>query len=280
MAEAFGFFPIQRTMCNMTFYIMEGRNFVRKKSSLTRRKVLYSPQFERTRHNASVMGQASKIGSFLFNSLPVRWRQSWMYRTFTGEAYKMLKKGKTEREIRLFLWDLYIKDVVDKADIPQSSSPEPAPIKREYKKKNTSYWETKTRKSIQRKTRKQQRIIYSNLLAEASKMASELYQEMPAETRNRSHYQQLTAWAMQFLKEQEQQETEITPVALEPAPDHITQVKQQNITDKVSYINCKKGVFYFIPSISNRFCCERPASLSLPLRFITICHNNISAAPA
>jgi hypothetical protein len=36
MAEVFAPFPIQRTMCNLTCYMMEGRNFVRTKSSLTR----------------------------------------------------------------------------------------------------------------------------------------------------------------------------------------------------------------------------------------------------
>ncbi len=92
MAEHFAPFPIQRTMCNLTFYVMEGRNFVRKKSSLTRRKVLYSPRFARTRHNAGIMAKASAIGSQVYNALPEYWRQGWMFRSFTGEAYKMLRK--------------------------------------------------------------------------------------------------------------------------------------------------------------------------------------------
>ena len=91
MAEAFAPFIINRTIGKLTFYCMEGRNFVRKKSSLTRRKVLHSPRFERTRQNAAVMGQASKIGAFLYKALPVHWRKFWMYRSFTGEAYTMLK---------------------------------------------------------------------------------------------------------------------------------------------------------------------------------------------
>ena len=69
MAEAFAPFRIQRTIGKLTFYMMEGRNFVRKKSSLTRHKVLYSPQFENTRHNAGIMGKAAKIGSLVFNAL-------------------------------------------------------------------------------------------------------------------------------------------------------------------------------------------------------------------
>ena len=75
MAEAFAPFRIQRTIGNLTFYMMEGRNFVRKKSSLTR-------------HFAGLMAKASKIGSHVYNALPEYWRQGWMYRSFTGEAYK------------------------------------------------------------------------------------------------------------------------------------------------------------------------------------------------
>jgi hypothetical protein len=242
MAEAFPPFPIQRTIGNLTFYLMEGRNFVRKKSSLTRRKVLYSPAFERTRHNASLMGRASKIGSFLFNSLPAHWRQSWMYRSFTGEAYTLLKKGKEEREIRQFLYDRYIQEVVNKQTKAQPVVTETNTTKRAYIKKDTTYWETKTQKSIQRKVRKQQRQLYSNRLADASKMASELYQEIPVEERNRSHFQQLTAWAMQFLKKQEEAD------AVTELPTH-----QPNYR-KISYINSKKGKRYFIPSLNVSNC--------------------------
>ena len=98
MAEVFAPFRIERTMCSLTFYMMEGRNFVRKKSALTRRKVLHSPQFKNTRHFAGLMGRASKIGSQVYNALPEYWRQGWMYRSFTGEAYTMLTTGKREEE--------------------------------------------------------------------------------------------------------------------------------------------------------------------------------------
>src|SRR5262245_57065060 len=114
MAKVFAPFPIQRTMCNLTFYMMEGRNFVRKKSSLTRRKVLYAPCFKNTRHFAALMGKASKIGSQVYNALPENWRQGWMYRSFTGEAYTMLKTGKKEEEIQQLLMQRYVEPIVNK----------------------------------------------------------------------------------------------------------------------------------------------------------------------
>src|SRR5690242_20035068 len=137
MAEAFAPFPIQRTIGKLTFYMMEGRNFVRKKSSLTRRKVLYSPQFEHTRHNAGVMGKASKIGSLVYNALPEYWRQGWMYRSFTGEAYTMLKKGKKEVEIQQVLLQRYVEPVVNKQTENDVVVPSFEPPKRAYRKVNS-----------------------------------------------------------------------------------------------------------------------------------------------
>jgi hypothetical protein len=228
MAEAFGPFPIQRTIGKLTFYMMEGRNFVRKKSSLTRRKVLYSEAFENTRNNAAVMGQASKIGSYLYNSLPVHWRQSWMYRSFTGEAYTMLKKGRGICEVRHFLWERYIKEVVDKKRAVQPSAPEP---------------ETKTRRSLQRRARTLQRQRYADLLAEASGIASELYRELPLQSRSRSFYQELTGWAMKWLKEQEEEDVE----------DEALANKQQKKTCNMCRLFHTNGMFYFLPPLKRQY---------------------------
>ena len=238
MAEVFAPFIINRTIRNLTFYCMEGRNFVRKKSSLTRRKVLHSPRFERTRHYASLMGEASKIGSFLYHALPAHWRQSWMYRSFTGEAFTMLKKGKEEWEIKQFLWDRYVQEVAGKQKEAKPLTVEPTTTKRPYKKQDTTYWETKTRKSIRRKVLIQQRQRNAGLLAEASKIASELYWELPARNRNRSIYQQLTGWAMRLLKELQD--------------DEVMAAKQPGIMRDIGYLNTPKGMFYFIPLLQER----------------------------
>src|SRR6266545_8401965 len=170
MAEVFAPFIVKRTMCNLTFYVMEGRNFVRKKSSLTRRKVLYAPCFKHTRHYAGLMGQASKIGSLVYNALPVYWRQSWMYRSFTGEAFTLLKKGKKQQEIHEELLQRYVAIVVSKqqeAAINCSNQSEdtintllPGEPKRAYRKQNSEYWKHKTSKGNRRKARKQQTLYY------------------------------------------------------------------------------------------------------------------------
>src|SRR5687767_9868261 len=202
MAEAFAPFPIQRTMCNMTFYMMEGRNFVRKKSSLTRRKVLYSPQFARTRHNAGLMGKASKIGSAVYNALPEFWRQGWMYRSFTGEAYKMIKRGKKEKEIQAELMQRYVEQVVNKQPAEEAIAALPVHLKRVYRKQDISYWKKKTVKALHRKARKVKLLYHAGILARASKIGSHLYRFLPQRAACLENYQQLIGWIMLLLKEE------------------------------------------------------------------------------
>ena len=247
MAEVYAPFIINRTIRNLTFYVMEGRNFVRKKSSLTRRKVLYSPRFERTRENATLMGQASKIGSFIYNSLPAHWRQSWMYRSFTGEAYKLLKRKKDELEIRQLLLDQYVNEVAEKQRRALPSLPEPIITKRTNRKQDTTWWESKTRNSIQRKARIQQRERNSGLLGEASKIAAELYNELPAKSRNRSQYQKLTGLSMKWLKDQEEDWRRTDEHAQ-------SSTKGQSKKNKLGYVNYQKGYFVFVSPISKRQC--------------------------
>jgi hypothetical protein len=261
MAEVFAPFPIQRTMCNLTFYIMEGRNFVRKKSSLTRRKVLYSPQFARTRHNAGLMANASTIGSHVYNALPEYWRQGWMYRSFTGEAYKMLKAGKPEEEIQQVLFQCYVEPVVNKQPAKEVIAALLVQPKRTYRKLNADYWRRKTIKSKRRKAHKQKVLYNAGILGRASKIGSKLYARIPSRHRCRSYYRQLTAWVMQLLRD-EWDEVEILE-ALSPqfAKD------EAETTPKIRKVRAgivvhPNGQYYFTISPFKRF--QLSAGMTLP----------------
>jgi hypothetical protein len=254
MAEVSAPFIVNRTIRNLTFYVMEGRNFVRKKSSLTRRKVLHSPRFARTRHYASLMGEASRIGSWLYKALPAFWRQSWMYRSFTGEAFTMLKKGMEERQIKELLYDRYVSEVIDKQVTEKPSIPELTTLKRPYIKHNINYWQRKTSKSFRRKELIQQRQQNAGLLAEASKIASALYKDIPSCDRSRSVYQQLTGEAMRWLKEQEKEGVEIKvqePENLLPENNY-TNNQEKNV-GAIGSIYYRSGMFYFIPQQKERY---------------------------
>ena len=98
------------TIGNVTFYQMYGRTYLRKKSSLTRKRVLKSKSFAKTRKCASDLGIASRIGSEVYRALPDTIRERWLYRAITGEAASLLYEGKTEQEVRAFLWEKYIED--------------------------------------------------------------------------------------------------------------------------------------------------------------------------
>lgn len=253
MAEVFSPFIVNRTFGNLTFYVMEGRNFVRKKSSLTRRKVLQSPRFARTRHYASLMGEASRIGSWVYNALPDFWRQSWMYRSFTGEAFTMLKKGMEERAIKEVLWNRYVQEVIEKEVAQRPAIPELTTVKRSYKKQDSIYWQNKTGKSMRRKMLIQFRRQNADLLAEASKMASALYKDILACDRSRSVYQKLTGEAMRWLKQQEINELIIKiqapPVSLPEDCCAISRCKKGGCIGSIFY---KTGMFYFIPPLKQR----------------------------
>ena len=261
MPEVIAPFIVNGTIRSLTFYVMEGRNFVRKKSNLTRRKVLYAPCYKNTRHFAGLMGQASKIGSLLYNALPVYWRQSWMYRSFTGEAFRMLKKGKKEPEIHEELIQRYVAIVVNKQpEVTVNSDTKNALLgiepKRVYRKQNGEYWKSKTRKSNQRKARKLQTLYYAGLMGRASKIGSKLYARLPRKYKRRSDYQYLTGLALKLLKEQISEEdilAELLPTLSSGRFKEVTVIGgQQKIVKKAPTLRHPHGYYYFIPTPHKR----------------------------
>ena len=98
------------TVGGATFYQMNGRQYVRAKSSLTRKRVLKDKAFENTRKCASDLGKAAQIGSVIYHALPREIKVQWMYRAITGEAASMLYEGEDQQEVEEFLWKKYITD--------------------------------------------------------------------------------------------------------------------------------------------------------------------------
>ena len=105
MAEGF---HITLTAGNACYYQVDGRTYYRKKSSLTRERILKSTEFEKTRKCASDLGRASRIGSMIYRALPKDISGRWIYRAITGEAASLLYKGKEEQEVIDMLWKKYV----------------------------------------------------------------------------------------------------------------------------------------------------------------------------
>src|SRR5687768_17479097 len=168
MAKVYAPFPITRTMGDLTFYMMDGVNYARTKSSLTRKRVLKSPNFKKTRFYAGLMSQASKIGSVIYQALPHDWRQGWMYRAFTGEALQLLKEGKTVEETTRVLWKRYVEAINHHgehlgAELKEAVASAAKPPRGRRKKTDPSVERLKP---------------YSDLLVKASKMASFAYKSL------------------------------------------------------------------------------------------------------
>jgi hypothetical protein len=206
MAKVFAPFPMTRTIGDLTFYMMDGVNYVRTKSSLTRKCVLKSPKFKQTRFYAGLMGQASKIGSVIYQALPKDWRQGWMYRAFTGEAMEILQDGKTVKETTRLMWERYVEAINEKGEDLnrrlQDSLSSVANFPKERRKKTDP--------------RVERLKPYSNLLSKASKMASFVYNSLPLEKRKFAIYQACVGEAMRFLQAEETESKREFPIAKSP----------------------------------------------------------------
>lgn len=91
----------------------------------------------------------------------------------------------------------------------------PVQSKRTYRKLNADYWRSKPIKSKRRKAHKQKVLYNAGILGRASKICLKLYASIPSRYRRRSHYQQLTAWTMQLLRD-EWDEADILAALLSP----------------------------------------------------------------
>jgi hypothetical protein len=75
------------------FYKMDGQYYVRKKSSLSGKRVKQAPSFELTRVYADLLAQASRLAAAVYRPLPREQKNLALYRAMTGEALRMLKQG-------------------------------------------------------------------------------------------------------------------------------------------------------------------------------------------
>lgn len=127
---------------DLCFYKMEGKYYLRMKSSLTGKRVKRDPAFRRTRENAAQLGQASKLASGVYRRLPAEQRKRAYYRQITGEALRLLYGGKTVQEVLKYLEQkfLRIEDEVISSTIMIQPPAEPrvkiiSPLKRPWQRR-------------------------------------------------------------------------------------------------------------------------------------------------
>jgi hypothetical protein len=99
MAKQLGILTITGCHDNLLFYAMEGIPYVRKKSSLSGKRVKKSKAFQLTMVYAGIMAQASKIASSVYRQIPKEKREVAFFRTLTGIAQKLIRKGISEEDV-------------------------------------------------------------------------------------------------------------------------------------------------------------------------------------
>ena len=103
MAKQTGPYCITSCIDNLQFYRMEGKYYVRGKSSLTGKRVKKDPAFVATMQYAGLLASASRTASKVYRQLPMQQKDYRFYRRLTGMAIQLLKQGKTGDEVYTLL---------------------------------------------------------------------------------------------------------------------------------------------------------------------------------
>ena len=99
MAKQAGHIFITGTIHDVTYYKMFGTYYARRKSSLSKKKVLTSPRFALTRLHANQLADASKIASQLYRICPKEKRNISLFRSFVGKTKVLLAQGKEKEAV-------------------------------------------------------------------------------------------------------------------------------------------------------------------------------------
>lgn len=90
------------------YYKMNGQYYVRKQSSLSRKRVKRGRAFQRTMQYAAWLAQASKIAAGVYRLMPREMRDVSQYRAMTGKGITLLKGGMAASEIQARLMAVYL----------------------------------------------------------------------------------------------------------------------------------------------------------------------------
>ena len=104
MAKLRDIFP-EINIDDVCVYRWRGKLIIRTRSSLTRKRVLKSKAFEKTRKYASHMAKASRLASAIYREFPPAKRNRSKYQAMTGMAASLFYQGHSEE---------YVQDMVKK----------------------------------------------------------------------------------------------------------------------------------------------------------------------
>ena len=100
MAKQAGPLLFSGTIDNLTFYIMNGKGYVKQKSCLTGKRVKTDPQFENTRRNAKWFGRGAQLASPVYRKLPAQKKQGeGVMGRMTARASALIRQGLSEEAV-------------------------------------------------------------------------------------------------------------------------------------------------------------------------------------
>jgi hypothetical protein len=105
MAKQAGDFFIEGTIDDLTYYKMEGKYYVRMKSSLTGKKFWKRKAFERSRQSCKRFSEGNKLASKLYRMIREEKRVCKLFCFLKKRAIQLLKDGKTSSEAEEMLMD-------------------------------------------------------------------------------------------------------------------------------------------------------------------------------
>jgi len=185
---------LEGTIDDLTFYKMDGQYYVRVKSSLSSQRVKTSPEFKWTMIYARLLARASKIGSAIYKELPPGWRQFWMYRSFTGEAFTLLKENPyTDDQVKQLLWKCYV-EYWEQKKITNPISPSAGGGRGE------DIWQPKPTK-----VRKRRKYSNESLLRKKDKYGKSIWKDKEAIEKRLEETEKKRAWCSQHPEQEAQQ---------------------------------------------------------------------------
>jgi hypothetical protein len=100
MAKQTGEYKITGTYDDVTYYLMEGQYYARKKSSLKGERVKRDKRFRRTMEWAQRMAVGSQLASKVYRTLPREEQVYALFCTLKSAAIRALKEGKGLEEVK------------------------------------------------------------------------------------------------------------------------------------------------------------------------------------
>ncbi len=106
MAKQAGHIRIRGTIGNLTYYQMDGKDYVRKKSSLTRKDVKTKKCFEGSRRSSARFGAGNIIASEVYQSLPPKQKVYSLFSPLRSKAIALVKQGLARADVKIALLQL------------------------------------------------------------------------------------------------------------------------------------------------------------------------------